>query len=165
MKKGRWQASGNAGCVYGECAAAGFRSKLHWKWLLPKSENRRPRSDPLRRRDSAARRSPKSEVRTDMCCQTVAGFRISSFGFLSAFGFRPSDFCGAVAWLWTLSHHENLWLPQDHDQISTDFLAVGGVVIFHRIIVIGQHKAVSGIGFQNARAGVLHFPAAGFMHF
>ncbi|MBI3853461.1 MAG: PD40 domain-containing protein [Verrucomicrobia bacterium] len=47
-----------------------------------KSEIRNPKSDPLRRRDSAARRSPKAEIRTGR--PPVAGsfgLRISDFGF------------------------------------------------------------------------------------
>jgi hypothetical protein len=70
MKKGRWQASGDAGCVYGECAAAGFRFKLYWKWLLPKSENRGPRSDPLRRRLALeSRRHGKAARRQNITIQ------------------------------------------------------------------------------------------------
>jgi len=60
----------------------------------PKGRN--PRSDPLRRRDSAARRSPKPEIRNRRALDAVFfGFRNSElFRF---FGPRISDFIYAFS--------------------------------------------------------------------
>ena len=57
-----------------------------------KSEGRNPSSDPLRRRDSAARRSPKPEIRRTNRLPSRSAFRASDFGFLSVFGLRVSGF-------------------------------------------------------------------------
>src|SRR5437899_3113757 len=59
------------------------------------SETRMTNSDPLRRRDSAARRNPKPETRTRSRRSAVAEARMaghSSFGFRISFGFRHSSF-------------------------------------------------------------------------
>jgi hypothetical protein len=62
------------------------------RWEQHKSESRNPKSDPLRRRDSAARRSPKPEIRRTNRLTSIPAFRASDFGFLSGFGIRASGF-------------------------------------------------------------------------
>jgi hypothetical protein len=68
-----------------------------------KSEGRRPKTDPLRSRDSAARRRPKSEARSSKFDKketakyakvetTTSRPGISEFGFRPSFGLRISGY-------------------------------------------------------------------------
>jgi hypothetical protein len=56
-----------------------------------KSENRKPKTDPLRRRDSAARRGPKAEIRKGRSA-TLIHSAIGIRPALRDFGLRFSNF-------------------------------------------------------------------------